>query len=477
MKCYGLGNVGSTKEAIIKAMMWAKVKLASVVLCTAVAAGVGGGVTVTRLLAAESAQNPQATAAAPAATTSAPGAVDLDNLPEVIFEPGIEDWVVDRFAGNTTAGSWFYQGPALEVGGLQKPGRCVEGGDGTIYLITSIPGAVVPRLMQVTPDGSLHLFMEDRGLLEGPIEACQAGVPIWNPREKALYLTGPNCLRKVVEKPDGSLWVEAVAGIPNKPPPRPAYGKPYKPQDGPAKEATFKSTCRGVVCNSKGTFYWLEDHILRRIENGTVSSIPLKRTDGSKSLFVMIYGGTGLSLGENDDTLYISDFYNVQVGWGVLKCDVKTGMLTRICGTDRRNDKKNKRWRDENDGPALTHAGGRCGMKGLYHPFYNALWVWGPDEFRFRWLRFDGDGWVRTAFAQRRKETKPLKLGLMDLLHAQGVPGEHFSLRGWGSNCINHRGIDSKGGVYIGTSTFDCSGIWRAYNKNWSAQGEKEVKR
>ena len=56
--------------------------------------------------------------------------------------------------------------------------------------------------------------MEKEGRIEGLMEECQAGRPIWNPKEKTLYLTGPNCLRKVVGKPDGTRWVEVVAGVP-----------------------------------------------------------------------------------------------------------------------------------------------------------------------------------------------------------------------------------------------------------------------
>jgi hypothetical protein len=106
--------------------------------------------------------------------------------------------------------------------------------------------------------------------------------------------------------------VEVVAGVPNKAPP-----KKGKPQDGPAKEATFESFCRGVVCNSQGTFFWLESipysGRLRRIENGIVSTVPLKRPDNPSNYFLnFAMGGNScglLSLGENDDTLYISDYY------------------------------------------------------------------------------------------------------------------------------------------------------------------------
>jgi len=111
------------------------------------------------------------------------------DLPMVIFDDSIGDWVVDRFAGNNTAGSRFYQGPAREVGGLQRPGGSVEAGDGTVYMtigLAGAAGAAVKKLVKVTPDGILRLVMEENGAIEGPIEFCEAGVPIWNPKEKEL---------------------------------------------------------------------------------------------------------------------------------------------------------------------------------------------------------------------------------------------------------------------------------------------------
>ena len=366
------------------------------------------------------------------------------DLPMVIFDDSIGDWMVDRFAGNNTAGSRFYQGPAREVGGLQRPGGCMEAGDGTVYMTIGLAGAAVKKLVKVTPDGILRLVMEENGAIEGPIEFCQAGVPIWNPKEKELYLTGPNCLRKVVEKPDGSRWVEVVAGIPGK----------EGHHDGPAKKATFQTRYRGVVCNCRGTFFWLEDKGLRRIENGTVSSVPLKFMGEEIKRFGFAMAAGLLSLGENDDTLYISEFY---IPRRILKCDLKTGELTRVCGPGTRNYKDN-RGGLESDGPALTHVGGNSGMRGRYDPFYNALWVWGPDHLRFRWLRLDGDGWVRTVFGARRPGTKPQPFGLKEL-NAVGIPGEQFRFY-----LCRVAGIDSKGGVFI-SEWADQSGVWRAYNK------------
>jgi hypothetical protein len=310
-------------------------------------------------------------------------------------------------------------------------------------------------LVRVAPDGTLRLAMGTDGLIEGPMEQCQAGRPIWNPKEKAIYLTGPSCLRKVVEKPDGSKWVEVVAGTP---------GKPGN-ADGPAKEATFQKLYRGVACNSAGVFFWLEEKGLRRIDppplgsfggqgNGTVSSVPIKHLEDPRS-FQFAMGGTYHGLlcpGENDEALYISDYYGYY-NFRVLKVDLKTGDLIRVCGM--KPVKTNKRYGSNADGPAITHAAANSGMIGVYDAFHKALWVYGPDENRFRWLKLGGDGWVRTVIGARRPETKAQEFDDNSL----GIPGEQFKCA-WNGIC----GFDSKGGVYVSHSG-NPTGVWRAYNK------------
>jgi hypothetical protein len=390
-----------------------------------------------------------------AAAIGWPSSADLANLPEVIFDESVGDWVVDRFAGNTMAGSWFYQGPAREVGGLRPrkcPGECVATPDGTVYVMCGLDGGSFAQLVEVDPDGTLHLLMGNKGLIEGPMELCRAGHPIWNPRENTLYLGGLNCVRKVVNKPDGSRWVELVAGVPGK------AGR----QDGPAQQATFQSFYRGAVCNSRGTIFWLEDQGLRRIEDGTVSSVPLKFAEKEES-FNFIMRQNLLSLGENDDTLYISDHY----GTGhqrILRCDLKTGQLTRVCGINpKAGGDRHRRFGREADGPALTHASDNSGMSGHYDPFHRALWISGPDAQRLRWLKFDGDGWVRTVIGALRPGTKPQRLGTKEF-NGLGIPGEQFI-----SDRYNYyAGTDAKGGLFMIQWT-DVTGVWRAYNK-------KEVK-
>jgi hypothetical protein len=421
----------------------------------------------------KAADKPAAAPAQPAPGAAAPARAgpDLDELPGIILDPSIGDWVLDRFAGNNKTGPLLYQGPAREIGGLGRIRQAVTTADGTVYVACATMGhcSLVVELVKVTPDGTLRLVMESNGLIEGPMGDCRAGRPIWNPKEKALYLTGPNCLRKVVAGPDGSRWVQVVAGTPNKAP-----GPRDTPKDGPARQATFRSFPRGIVCNSRGTFYWLESvpygGRLRRIENGVVSTVPLKRPDNASRYFLnFAMGGAGcwlLSLGENDDTLYVSDYYG-QDGYVVLKCDVNSGLLTRVCGIRPRDRakwppsllKRHKRFLGETDGPALTHASGNSGMWGTYDAFHRALWIGCPDALRVRWLKLDGDGWVRTVMGAMRPQTQRRRYDDSGM----GVPGEQFRF-----HYPAVIGFDANGGVFV-THAGNRTGLWRAYN-------QKEVK-
>jgi hypothetical protein len=447
------------EKGVIKMMMRIKFKVAAAVLCAAVAAGTIGNIAVNHLHAAEP---------APAKKT-----YDLDNLPATILDDSVGDWVVKRFAGNTAAGIKFYQGPALEIGGLlprDKPGECVSAPDGTVYIMCGLDGGSHEKVVKVSPDGTLRLLMGHKGLIEGPLGECRAGHPVWNPKENTLYLVGHNCLRRVIEKPDGSKWVEVVAGIPYKAPPPKEYGKPFVPQNGPAKEAVFQSVYRGAVCNSRGTIFWLEDTGIRRIENGIVSSVPLKFMDGAKNFcFMMVHNL--LSLGENDDTLYITDFYGRWKGNGrILRCDVRTGELKTVVwnAPDPKApniDKLKARKKDQRswgtcDGPALTHCLTKGGIFGHYDRFHKALWIEDMDTAVFKWLKTGGDGWVRSVIGVPRPGVKPHAIHLLN--SPDGIPGELFGSRDITPN--NYiAGFDAKGGVYcvVGRNP----AFWRAYNK------------
>ncbi|MCX7806315.1 MAG: hypothetical protein N3A38_14175, partial [Planctomycetota bacterium] len=390
---------------------------------------------------------------------------DLDNLPAIIFDESVGDWVVDRFAGNSAAGRRTYGGPSLEVGGLQRANWAVGTPDGATYLLYGLQTRKVKSLARVAPDGHLSLFMAPDGIISGPLAECQAGFPVWNPADKCLYLTGPNCLRKITANADGTHTVSVVAGQPN------VSGT----ADGPAFQATLlDAQPYGVVCDSKGTFYWLAAadmaRCLRRIRDGTVSTIPLRYADEQEGKVLGFSYDTGvLSLGENDDTLYVN-YYCSSKSSGVYRCDLRTGVLTRVHGFSPRT------WKDprltelararmklpgarsgELDGPALTHASSAT-YKGLYDPFYDALWVFGADHVRVRWLKPpNGNGWVRTVLGARRPGTPPPTDGFLKRANSTNVPGEHWPV------CVNvaNAGLGPNGSVFL-VDSGDHSGFWRA---------------
>ena len=81
-----------------------------------------------------------------AALAAAQGAGDK-TIPREVLDPSAPDWVLDRLAGNSTAGPQFFQGPAREVGGLHKP-YVAPAPDGTVYLGDQ------GRILSVSPDGA-----------------------------------------------------------------------------------------------------------------------------------------------------------------------------------------------------------------------------------------------------------------------------------------------------------------------------------
>ena len=72
-------------------------------------------------------------------------------MPEIIPDESAGDWVVDRFAGNSTAGPEFFPGPAREVGGLGRCGACPLP-DGRVLL------RLAGGLAEVGTDGVLRLL-------------------------------------------------------------------------------------------------------------------------------------------------------------------------------------------------------------------------------------------------------------------------------------------------------------------------------
>ena len=64
-----------------------------------------------------------------------PAAAIPGGVPLIVVDETAGDWVVDRFAGNSTAGYAFSQGPAHEAGGIGRPAVAVAP-DGNVYLAT-----------------------------------------------------------------------------------------------------------------------------------------------------------------------------------------------------------------------------------------------------------------------------------------------------------------------------------------------------
>ncbi len=347
------------------------------------------------------------------------------DLPLIIYDESRSNWFVDCFAGNGTTGNEFYQGPKLEIGGLTTPGIPVVDPNGVAYL-TGGTG-----LSEISTDGIIRQIMPINGLVEGPMEECMAGLPIWSIKDSALFLTGPNCLRKVVHREDGTSWVEVVAGIPF------TDGS----VDGPAKSSTFPLRCMGITCDSQGVFYWLQVDRLRRIKNDTVTTLTLTFVDPPTS-FNFAMGENRLSKGENNNTLYIGDFFNFRL----LRYTINNGELRHVCGLIRSEDPYN-RFGKNADGPALTYASANSGLFGIYDPFHNNVWVGGPDETRFRWLRLS-DNYVKTVIGPGNSSWN---------VAGTAIPASSVELK-WN----NVSGFDDRGGVYI--SGNPKHSVYRAYN-------------
>jgi len=367
-------------------------------------------------------------------------------IPAIVLDESAANWVVDRFAGNSTAGPQFFQGPARQAGGLGRCRSVVPMPDGRVYL------AVEDGIVEVAADGMLRLLVGGGGSLpEGPPHKASGGKSLaYNPVEKCLYFTGPNCVRRLVEKPDGWRHVEVVAGTPGKP----GY------TDGPAEAATFTRPS-DLVIDSKGTIYLLDNVArLRRIQKGQVTTLNQnfrggKHVDGplDQARFNLIGLGGGICFGNDDDTLYVADHWNFRVR----KINLKTMTVSTVAGMPKpkewrktRQTPLEKRYNRNSDGPALTHASFNSGCCYVcWDPVHKALWCGGPDERRFRWL--GADGWIRTVIGAKGKRDQWPK-------DALGVPAEKVCLV-WNSV----EAVDAQGRAYLVASS-DPTGVWRAYN-------------
>ncbi|MEX2215945.1 MAG: hypothetical protein WD768_17670 [Phycisphaeraceae bacterium] len=363
------------------------------------------------------------------------------NLPPIVPDPSSIDWVVDRLAGNGSAGPRFTQGPAREVGGLGRCGACPLP-DGRVLIPFS------EGIAELDVEGTIRLVAEGRFLFPTTGQVT-AAVMAYNPEDKHAYVAGPNCVRRLVEHPDGPWQVEVIAGTPNKP----GYA------DGSCGDATF-TRIDSIVINSRGTIFVLDgNQRIRRIEAGKVSTLNASVSAGpsivdgpvEKAKFHMIGLGGNLCLGENDDVLYLSDHWN----FAVRRIDLKANNVTTMAGMPKPTGKspREQRFNANSDGPALTWASFNSGCAYVcWDPVHEALWCGGPDESRFRWLK---DGEIRTVIGAKPKGNWPHD--------GVGVPAADVKLT-WNAVVA----VDAMGRVYLNCSELP-NGLWRAYNR-------KEVK-
>jgi len=370
-----------------------------------------------------------------------------ENLPARILDESAPRWVVDRFAGNSTAGPQFFQGPAREVGGLGRP-NVAPAPDGTVYLGTD------GKILEVSPEGVLRL-LAGGGSNAGECAARDATVKVasmvYSPADKSIYFAHRTlpCVRRLFEE-DGEWKIEVAAG---------STGETGS-ADGAVAAARFQAPM-SLAVTSKGTVYVLDgtSH-LRKIEGGEVSTVAKFR--GGKDIVNGPLAGATLSvtkmsgmicLGDDDDTLYVADHWH----FCARKIDLKAKTIETVVGMPKpkewRKEKKTpleKRFNGNSDGPALTHASFNSGCAFvMWDPVHKALWVDGPDAIRMRWLR---DGQLRTVFAYGRSRDRWPK-------DSAGVPGKDVGVA-W----AHVRAVDAKGRAYImiGSSK---TGIWRAYEK------------
>jgi len=378
---------------------------------------------------------------APAPPATGPAGESAD-MPRIIPDPSAGDWVVDRFAGNSTAGGTLLQGPAREAGGLGRCGACPLP-DGTVYLVTH------DALAEVDREGMLRLVLEDRDLLQGTTGQVCAAVVAYNPADKSVYLPGRNCIRRLVAPPGRRPRAEVVAGTPGK----------AGFDDGPAASATF-TRIDSIVIDSKGTMYILDaNRRLRRLRDGQVSTLSDKLKHGKavdgpleKATFNLIDLGGNICLGEADHVLYLSDHWN----YCVRRIDLRAGGVSTVAGMDRpaqwrpaQQTPREKRYNANCDGPALTWASFNSGCAYVcYDPVHGTLWCGGPDENRFRWLK--GDQVLTVIGSGKNDRNWPRD--------AAGVPADQVVLP-WNAVVA----ADAQGRVYISSSS-DPNGLWRARN-------------
>jgi len=369
-------------------------------------------------------------------------------VPHTVLDETAGKWFVDRFAGNSTGAEGFIQGPARQTGGL---GRCAvaPAPDGSVYLAVGDHKWVHDKIVRVSPEGQMTLLAGGgSSLADGPARAASVAIArrgsslIYSKSDESLYFVASTvpAVRRLYQK-DGEWFVETVAGSMTE------TGE----KDGTGADARFLAP-RSLVVTSTGTIYVMDNrHILRKVEKGQASTVArmVKHKDprdgplAGGSMQILMSGH--ITLGENDDTLYVSDHWH----FSVRKIDLKAKTITTVAGL-RPGAEYKKRGRAA-DGPALTHATFHSGCAYVcWDPIRKALWCGGPDQMRHRWLK---DGWVKTVIDSKGNKWNWPKDSL-------GVPGKAM-----GTHHHNVAAVDAKGGVYIVAGGGDGTGVWRAYMK------------
>jgi hypothetical protein len=390
------------------------------------------------------------------------------DLPKVILDESAPNWRVDRFAGNSMGGQQFIQGPARQTAGLNGPVvACAP--DGSVFMTAGTESKwVASKIVRVTPDGQLRLLAGGGASLEdGPASRALIRVNTrtapglaYSKTDQSVYFfhsTIP-CLRRLYQK-DGHWMVQTVAGSVTE----------SGTADGTGAAARFLGP-RSLAIDRKGVIYILDGNfekshwLLRKVEGGKVSTFvkitgggnvpidgPIEKDCASIGMCGMI------AMGENDDTLYITDFSR----FAVRKIDLKTRSITTVAGMPKpkewREEKKtplDKRHGANSDGPALTHASFNAGCAfACWDPFRQALWCGGPDETRVRWLK---NGEIKTVLPVKGNgifygdPTAPM--------NRTGIMSSEMTPMCW----LYVRDIDARGNVYLFNGACP-TGVWRAY--------------
>ena len=374
-----------------------------------------------------------------------------DDVPELIRDEDAGDWVVDRFAGNSTAGVRFFQGPAVQTGGVGRTSSFAVAPDGRAFFPVS------EGIAQVSADGVLRLVVsreewEADGLDHNAF--ARGGLVAWNTREECLYFWGHGCLRRLVTGPEGRR-IERVAGDPVN----------RGLVDGPVEKAQL-AEIGNITINSRGTVFFYDgdkqygSH-LRKLENGVVTTITDKLRAGklvdgplAEAQFNFINLGGLNSVGETDDVLYIADHWNSVVR----RIDLAKNEVTTVAGMQRPADKAamSPRFGKHADGPALTHFSSNSGLTfATYDPVHRAIWLGGPDEIRLRWLRLH-DGVVKTVIGS---DPKPPRWDV----NASGVPADAVNSASGLIWCWV-LAVDRQGRAYFNNGQSK-TGYWRASNR------------